>query len=191
LKTVYDMFFQAGSGGPHAGTTLEAAYKRGKALLLSGRLIQPAADYFTVLGLALHYRGHRKEKYMESTAYKFGEFLAMADLIHKCYCQEVRSGAMPPNLIGNAHFDSASSSPAGALAQMQSRLKLYTGWAETRGGGLAKWSLKRIGEISGAIARQLPTKFSTDDKAQLLLGYLARSSGEAAKHLPEEEHADT
>src|SRR5208283_5307969 len=91
-------------------------------------------------------------------------FLAMADLIHKCYCQDVRSGAMPPNLIGNAHFDIASSSPAGALALMQSRLKLYAGWAQTRGGGLAKWSLKRIGEISGALAGQLPTKFSTDEK---------------------------
>ncbi|MBZ5658012.1 MAG: hypothetical protein LAO56_22345 [Acidobacteriia bacterium] len=189
LKVVYDMLFQTGTCAAHAAITLETAYQRGRTLLLSGKKIQPAADYFTILGLALYYRGHRKEKYMESTAYKFGEFLAMADLIHKCYCQEVRGGAMPPNLIGNAHFDIASSSPAGALALMQSRLKLYTGWAQTRGGGLAKWSLKRIGEISGAIAGQLPTKFSTDEKAQLLLGYLARTSGEAAKQLPEEEHA--
>ena len=189
LKAVYDMLFQTGTCAAHAATTLETAYQRGRALLLSGKKIQPAADYFTILGLALYYRGHRKEKYMESTAYKFGEFLAMADLIHKCYCQEVRSGAMPPNLIGNAHFDIASSSPTGALALMQSRLKIYTGWAETRGGGLAKWSLKRLGEISGAIAGHLPTKFSTDEKAQLLLGYLARTSGEAAKQLPEEEHA--
>ncbi len=188
LKSVYDLFFQAVSPGPLAATTLETAYKRSKALLLSGRLIQPAADYFTILGVALYYRGHRKEKYMESSAYKLGEFLAMADLIHKCYCQEMRSGAMPPNLIGNAHFDIASSSPSGALALMQSRLKLYTGWAQTRGGGLAKWSLKRLGEISPAIAEHLPSKFSTDEKAQLLLGYLARTSGEA-KQLPEEKNA--
>lgn len=127
---------------------------------------------------------------MEGKAYKMGEFLAMADLVHKCYCQEVRDGAMPLSLIGNAHFDMASSQPASALALMQSRLKLYVGWAQVRGGGLARWAVKKLGEISGSFAGELPSKFSTDEKAQMLLGYLARSKGESVLEQEEKNAND-
>lgn len=62
---------------------------------------------------------------------------------------------------------------------MQSRLKLYQGFAQTRGDGLAKWALAQLGELSGEIAPLLPAKLSTEEKAQMLLGYLARTpSGE-------------
>src|SRR5262249_24313373 len=102
-------------------------------------------------------------------------------LVHRCYCQEVRGGAVPLNLVGNAHFDLASSRPSEALALMQQRLRTYIGWAQTRGNGLAKWALKRLGEISNEVGGDLPRSFSTDEKAQFLMGYLARKGREDAE----------
>ena len=112
---------------------------------------------------------------MENIAYKLGRFLQMADLLHKQYCQQARQGSTPPQLIGNAHFDVFGQSPAKALSMMQSRLKLYQAFAQTRGDGLAKWTLGQLGELSADIAQQLPVTLSTEEKAQMLLGYLART----------------
>ena len=111
---------------------------------------------------------------MESTAFKLGRFLQMADLLHKQYCVQQRDGSTPPQLVGNSYFDLVSRSPAKGLAMMHSRLKLYQGFAQTRGDGLAKWALAQLGTLSAEIASQLPASLSTSEQAQMLLGYLAR-----------------
>jgi hypothetical protein len=158
---------------------VEAAYQSGKTLLLSQSRSRHKADHLAAIGLSLWYAGHPKERIVENIAYKLGRFLQMADLLHKQYCEQARQGSLPPQLIGNAHFDASSQSPAKALALMQSRLKLYQGFAQTRGDGLAKWALAQLGQLSGEIAPLLPAKLSTEEKAQMLLGYLARTpSGE-------------
>jgi hypothetical protein len=175
LSTLYDIMFSRSS----AKTMVEAAYQSGKTLLLSQSRSRHKADHLAAIGLSLWYAGHPKEKIVENIAYKLGRFLQMADLLHKQYCEQARQGSLPPQLIGNAHFDVFSQSPAKALALMQSRLKLYQGFAQTRGDGLAKWALAQLGEVSGEIAALLPAKLSTEEKAQMLLGYLARTpSGE-------------
>jgi hypothetical protein len=154
---------------------IEAAYQCGKPLLLSGRRNNYRADHLATIGLSLWYAGYSKEHIVENVAYKLGRFLQMTDLLHKQYCEQVRQGSMPPQLIGNANFDAFSQSPAKGLALMQSRLKIYQGFAQTRGDGLAKWALAQLGELSGEIAPLLPVKLSTEEKAQMLLGYLART----------------
>jgi hypothetical protein len=175
LSDVYDVMFSRASADP----MIEAAFQCGKMLLLSGSRNTYWEDHLATIGLSLWYAGYPKENIVENIAYKLGRFLQMADLLHKQYCEQARQGSLPPQLIGNAHFDAFSQSPAKALALMQSRLKLYQGFAQTRGDGLAKWALAQLGELSGEIAPLLPAKLSTEDKAQMLLGYLARTpSGE-------------
>lgn len=172
LSALYDIIFSRSS----AKAMVEAAYQSGKALLLSQSRSSYSKDHLTTVGLSLWYAGHQKEEIVESVAYRLGRFLQMADLLHKQYCQQVRQGSTPPQLIGNAHFDVCGQSPAKALAMMQSRLKLYQGHAQTRGDGLSKWALQQLSELSTEIASQLPATMSTEDKAQMLLGYLARTT---------------
>lgn len=171
LADTYDVMF---SRSP-AQAMLRAAYECGKNLLLAvGR--KNYLDYhLATIGLSLWYAGHPKERIVENTAYKLGRFLQMADLLHKQYCEQERRGSVPPHLVGNGYFDACSESPTKALAMMQKRLRLYQGFAQTRGDGLSKWALGQLGEISAEIAPQLPTRLSTEEKAQMLLGYLART----------------
>jgi hypothetical protein len=172
LSALYDIMFSRSS----AEAMVEAAYQSGKALLLSDSRSTYRTDHLTAVGLSLWYAGRQKEKIVESVGYRLGRFLQMADLLHKQYCQHVRQGSTPTHLIGNAHFDVCGQSPAKALVMMQNRLKLYQGFAQTRGDGLAKWALGQLGELSAEIALQLPAKLSTEDKAEMLLGYLARTT---------------
>jgi hypothetical protein len=171
LSALYDIMFSRSS----ARVMVEAAYQSGKALLLSQSRRAYTIDHVTAVGLSLWYAGYQKEEIVESVAYRLGRFLQMADLLHKQYCRQVRDGSMPPQFIGNAHFDVCSQSPAKALAMMQSRLKVYQGYAQSRGDGLSKWTLWQLSELSTEIASRVPVTLSTEDKAQMLLGYLART----------------
>jgi hypothetical protein len=84
----------------------------------------------TMLGLLLHKLGHTKEKYMSDTAFKLGQLLAAADVVHAGYCADVRGGGMPPSLLGNQVFNMAQSSPEKALATLSRRWKPYDAWAK-------------------------------------------------------------
>ena len=183
LADTYDIMF---SRSP-AQAMVKAAYDCGKSLLLAVGRKNYRADHLATIGLSLWYAGHSKEKIVENVAFKLGRFLQMADLLHRQYCEQERHGSVPPHLIGNAHFGTCTQSPSKALAMMQNRLNLYQGFAQTRGDGLAKWALGQLGEISAEIAPRLPARLSTEEKAQMLLGYLARtpsadtSTGRSAK----------
>lgn len=83
----------------------------------------------TMLGLLLHKLGRTKEAYMGDTAFKLGQLLAAADVIHAGYCADVRGGSVPPSLLGNQVFTMAQNSPAKALATLCRRWKPYDGWA--------------------------------------------------------------
>ena len=41
---------------------------------------------------------------MQGTAFKLGQLLAAADIVHAGYCADVRGGAVPPALLGNQVF---------------------------------------------------------------------------------------
>lgn len=136
-------------------------------------------------GILLFRQGRTKEMYMESRDYLLGQFLQLADLLHKLYCENERSGSMPPQLIGNAAIPMAIQSPARAFSVLSSRMTVYLAWADRFKGenaGLAKWTRKELGRISGTLKdHDLRSSVTTTGKAELLLGYLANSRASQPK----------
>ena len=115
---------------------------------------------------------------MSYSPFLVGRMLALADTLHKEYCQHVRKGEIPPQLIGNALMPTALNNPTAGLARLSERIAPYQGWANTvvgEGVGLAKWALQRLGSVTEELGKQtLPEQCKDADKAQMLLGYLAR-----------------
>lgn len=116
---------------------------------------------------------------MHSAPFLVGRLLALADLLHREYCQHVRGGSIPPQLIGNALIPVARESLDAALDRLSDRLRIYKAWAEKIDGSeapLAKWTLGQMGHIAGPLAAAgRPSKMNQGDRAELLLGYIARS----------------
>jgi hypothetical protein len=135
-----------------------------------------------------------KESYMNDAAFKLGQLLAVADVIHIGYCADVRGGAVPPTLLGNAVLPMAQSNPAKALAVLSRRWKPYGSWArrvkhaqaeslknskkpddQRRGWAMihAASQARRWHELARDLHDHLTHK--TDDvfRAELLLGYIA------------------
>lgn len=143
----------------------------------------------SLLGLLLHSLGRNKESYMDSAPFLVGKLLALADLLHREYCEHVRGGSIPPQLIGNAFMPVARDNPDAALDRLSERLRIYKAWADKVKGSeapLAKWTLSQMGDV----ARDLhnvgrPAKMGETDRAELLLGYIARAAGSGASGSPE------
>lgn len=135
----------------------------------------------SILGLLLYKNEIKKGGFMNSSAYLVGRFLSLVDDLHLKYCQHVRKGQVPPRLVGNALMPTALETPEKALSMISQRILLYQAWAETLSGddkdvGLVKYFLKQIGEVSNQLKETgLSPTCSDTDKAQMLLGYLARS----------------
>ncbi|HEX5434079.1 MAG TPA: hypothetical protein VFY05_07570 [Candidatus Angelobacter sp.] len=114
---------------------------------------------------------------METRDYLLGQFLQLADLLHKLYCENERNVALPPQLIGNAAIPMAIQNPARAFSVLSNRMIVYLAWAERFRGdnaGLAKWTRRELGRLSGILKDQdLNSPVNTTGKAELLLGYLA------------------
>ena len=83
----------------------------------------------TVLAVLLHKLGRTKESYMNDAAFKLGQLLAAADMVHAGYCADVRGGEVPPSLLGNQVFCMAQTVPVKALSMLCRRWKPYDGWA--------------------------------------------------------------
>lgn len=134
---------------------------------------------------------------MESPHFLIGRVLALSDQLHIQYCKHVRDGSTPPQLIGNALMSVALEQPVQALALLCQRILPYQAWAQTWKGegedaGLPRYFLKELGLISytlvsekpetpanfaamgEALPANLPANSSDSQKAELLLGYLAR-----------------
>jgi len=135
----------------------------------------------SILGLLLYKNGIEKGGYMNSPAYLVGRFLSLADDLHLKYCQHVRKGSIPPQLVGNALMPTALKTPEKALSMLSQRILPYQAWAKTLSGdekdvGLVKSFLGKIGAVTSQIKEsQIPHMCSDTDKAQMLLGYLAWS----------------
>lgn len=137
----------------------------------------------SILGLLLHKRGQTKGEIMTSPAFLVGRFLNLADSLHLEYCKGVRKGSVPPQLVGNALMATALETPEKALSMLSQRVLPYQAWARTvKEGdrvGLVKTFLKQLGEISEQLKdATMPQRSSDADKAQMLLGYLARAEFE-------------
>lgn len=130
---------------------------------------------------------------MSSTAFKFGQLLAAADMLHAGYCADVRGFSLPPSLLGNQVLGLAQTSPAKALGVLLQRWKPYEGWAKqmlnqsSRIEALVKsdpnrgWAIrkalrnrKEMSRLAAEIGAVLQS-IVVDDmfRAELLLGYLA------------------
>jgi hypothetical protein len=128
-------------------------------------------------GVLLLRQDHLKEVYMETRDYQLGQFLQMADLLHKLYCKHERKNSIPPQLIGNAAISMAMQSPRRALEVLPARMAVYLAWADRFRGeeeDLVKWVRKELGRVSALLKDQnLETGVTSPGKAKLLLGYLA------------------
>jgi hypothetical protein len=122
--------------------------------------------------------------------------LAFADMLHVQYCQVVRGGSIPPQLLGNQHFAMMADRPARAFALLGDRLKIYQAWAMTaqirndlpeekreavnKGVRLGKWALRQMGPVADQLHGNLPAhSFDDEGKAEMLLGYLSRGGEKA------------
>lgn len=141
-----------------------------------------AAMFVSLISILLWRLGVRKEDYMLDAAFNVGQFLQLADLLHKQYCIQVRNGGdetkpLPTQLMGNELLAIASENPVEALNRLRDRMRIYLAWANTatgEGSGLPKWILARFAEVSEKIAaKELPEQFTPAQQAQVLLGYLA------------------
>ena len=121
---------------------------------------------------------------MRTSSFAVGQFLALADLLHREYCRNVRKGDIPNQLIGNAMMPIALDNPERAVKRLNDRMMVYQRWAFTSDGNvesnrLGKWALKRLGIVTAELAANpLPNQADDADKAQMLLGYLARQESE-------------
>jgi len=123
-----------------------------------------------------------QEHIMHSPAFLVGRLLALADDLHFQYCQGVRKGHTPGQLLGNALMPTALETPEVALAICAQRIMPYQAWAKTSSadeygpGRRAKHLLAQLGEVSAEInLADLPKRARDTDKAQIILGYLAKT----------------
>jgi hypothetical protein len=133
----------------------------------------------SILGLLLAKLNIKKENYMKSAPFLIGRMLSLADQIHYHYCQNVRKGQAPTQLIGNALMVTALEEPEKALALYAQRILPYQAWAKTVSGesaGLAKYFLAELGKACSDISLiDVPRRCNDAEKSQMLLGYLART----------------
>ncbi|HEX4959323.1 MAG TPA: hypothetical protein VF173_00695 [Thermoanaerobaculia bacterium] len=194
--------------GRRAELVTSAAHSVWRGTATTGKLdLREALRTVTMLGLLLHKLGCSKEIYMNDTAFKLGQLLAAADVVHAGYCADIRGGSLPPSLLGNQVFSMAQSAPEKALATLCRRWKPYEGWAQkiARDPGRAEgmvaskdkaeqqrgWDIKRAvrcardmkplaEELAASLAEVKPTdRF----RAELLLGYIA-GLPKSQKHEP-------
>jgi hypothetical protein len=184
--------------GRRAGLVASVASNLWRGTGTPGKLdLREALRTVTMLGLLLHKLGRSKEEYMSDTAFKLGQLLAAADVVHAGYCADMRGGSLPPSLLGNQVFTMAQSAPARALAMLSRRWKPYAGWAKKierdhdRAEALAAskspeeqrrgWAIKqarRNAREMRPLAEELAVSLADceiDDsfRAELLLGYIA------------------
>jgi hypothetical protein len=123
----------------------------------------------SILGLLLAKLGCLKEVYMSDVPYWIGRLLALADRFHLNHCEIERKGKITQGpLIGNATMPTALESPQTGLARLADRLPFYQRVADER--------LRReAAEVTSHIDRtKLSDRATDEEKAQMLLGYLAR-----------------
>jgi hypothetical protein len=175
---------------------MRALWQAGAALSVEAR--RPLLTVVALYGILLHRLGRNKENYMEGRDYLLGQFLQCADELHLLYCEQVRNGSVPPQLIGNAALPMALENPAKALEVLCARVPVYLAWLtqrasakirdaddgtlrtfvdmnETEKSALRAKSLRRrLGELSAELKGKLDAPVSLTGRAELLLGYLAR-----------------
>jgi len=158
---------------------LGQAHHQGRVHPLPQKYMTQPLLFPSILGLSLHKLDRMKGAYMESSPYLIGRLLSFCDQLHERYCQKVREGSIPPQLVGNALMPTALETPQKALAILSNRILPYQAWAKTVKGddaGLPRYFLAEIGKLSASLSsKRLPDRCDDGDKAEMLLGYLTFS----------------
>lgn len=142
----------------------------------------------TTLAHLLYLSNRTKEAYMNDIAFNLGKMLACANQLHLRYCEIVRRGDVPPQLIGSSLFRTALELPAQAISRLAERIAPYEAWATTFGrtkdtkgheqAGLVKFHLIEFQRLSQSVPREkLTVRFSDSDKAEMFLGFMAKFQG--------------
>jgi hypothetical protein len=101
--------------------------------------------------------------------------------LHYEYCDKVRGGNIPPQLLGNAHLQAALDNPVLAFDMLSRRIGIYQAWTKKGHDNqdelkLARWAVGQLGKVSDLLAEKtLPDRTTSAERAQILLGYLARA----------------
>jgi len=129
-----------------------------------------------VYGILLFHLNRNKEVYMQGRDYLLGQFLQLADTLHKLYCKHQRKGAIPPQLIGNAAMTMATQSPSRALQVLSQRMTVYLAWANQYEGekedvGLVHWVYRELRRVSSLLKNHdLGVRVSSNGRAELFFG---------------------
>lgn len=153
-----------------------------------------ALRILTLLAILLNALGRRGGSWMNDAAFRLGQLLSIADVVHAGYCAAVRDNKVPSALLGNAVLTMAGKNPAKALAALKRRWPPYASWVKRADGAKAIslrkskkpdesdrgwkisqaiWQYRRAGEISAALHDQLEQPADDVFRAELLLGYIA------------------
>lgn len=148
----------------------------------------------SALAIYLYKLGIKKENYMKDTFFYVGRFLSLIDTLHFEWCKFVRGGypekeekvwrkAIPPQLLGNAHLQIALDNPVSAIDMLSRRINIYQAWTKKEQGEqvkLARWAVGELGKVADLLSdKNLPSSTSSIERAQILLGYLARSESKS------------
>ncbi|MEK7474354.1 MAG: hypothetical protein AAB152_01865 [Candidatus Coatesbacteria bacterium] len=138
------------------------------------------------LGILLNMTGRKKEVYMSESAFLLGRLFSLLDGLHAIYCKDIRKGHMPGRLLGNSLLATALEQPVTALDVCSQRMLPYQAWAATTTStdhaGLARWHLGQMQQIAEAIHKHgLPQSTTPQDRAEMMLGYLARHEKPSTK----------
>jgi hypothetical protein len=137
-------------------------------------------DYQRIISLLYIVRGGT----METTAFKVGRYLSVADWLHRVYSEKVR-GSMPSQLIGSSYLAQALTNPQRGFANMSLRLAPYLSWAKTRGARHAAGIVATLDKLGTEITQSggFGTKTTDQDRADILLGYHFRKPAASADEL--------
>lgn len=148
------------------------AHNRGQVHRVPARFEDQPLVLPSCLGLLLAKSRSMKETYMNSNPYLIGRLLSLADKLHWNYCRLERKGEQPPQLLGNSLMPTALENPVAGLARLSERLMLYLRCASGR-------MHQEVAAIEQEIDKtRLPTRCGDIEKAQMLLGYLARGAAD-------------
>ncbi len=194
LVVVYDLFFERGGRTKSAARqVLRLLLQRHASLLLGickARQLQELEKYsvfaksaalmaVSFLGISLFKLGIKKEVYMKEVGYNIGRLLSLTDCLHYEYCDKVRDGDIPNQLLGNTILRTVLDSPVKGLARLSERIPVYKAWIDRHQGEeykLAHWAKNEMGKISEQLSNMtIPDKTDDAMKAQILLGYLAHT----------------
>lgn len=144
---------------------LSIALRRVTPLLLASG----ASDYKNVISMLYILRGG----IMETTAFKIGRYLSVADWLHRVYCEQIREGDLPSKLIGSSCLAQALTNPQRCFANMSLRLPPYLSWAKSRGARSAAGILALLETLGTEIMQGggFGTKTTDQDRADILLGF--------------------